>query len=314
MHIEADMEDLVPNQIMVALDGSEKEQRALPVSLALANIADSGLHLVRVIAPLSDRLSNQAELIGLDPKRAPARRQAEEETAAVARSLTTQSGRAVSWEVLDGSDVPLVLSTVARERDVRVVVMGTRAASATGRAIRGSVADRVMRECPKPVVLVPPGASDLRGKQIEIKRLLVPLDGSALASRSVDFLLDTIHTFDLELVLLEVVQNPADAPFMERRLQSAADRFHGRSAEAVPRIVPGVDVPKAIVAAVREFTSDLIAMSTRGEGGLRRFVLGSVAEGVIRAAEVPVLLLTPAMLAAGADADPSRELAPQSNA
>jgi len=54
-------------------------------------------------------------------------------------------------------------------------------------------------------------------------------------------------------------------------------------------------------------------MSTRGEGGLRRLILGSVAEGVVRAGEVPVLLLTPAMLAAASiDGDPSRELAPHS--
>lgn len=286
------------NQIMLALDGSDKGKRALPVSLALADIADTGLHLVRVVPPLSERVANQAALVGLDPKKAPTRQDAEEELGQVALSLTTHARRAVSWEVLEGSDVPAVLSTVAQERDARAVVMGTRGASATGLVIVGSVADRVMRECPKPVVLVPPGAADLKGKQIEIRRLLVPLDGSALAARSIDFLLEMAHTVALEFVLLEVVQNPADVSHIERRLQSAAARFHGRSAEAVPRVVLGGDIAKAIAAAVREFTVDMIAMSTRGEGGLRRLILGSVAEGVVRAAEVPVLLLTPAMLAA----------------
>ena len=300
------------NPILVALDGSEKGKRALPVALALANIADTGLHLVRVIAPISERITNQAALVGLDATKAPRRREAEEELIRSAQTLTTQSPRAVTWEVLESADVPAALSVAAQERDARAVVMGTRGASATGLAIVGSVADRVMRECPKPVVLVPPGASDLKGKQIEIKRLLVPLDGSALAARSIDFLLEIAHTTDLEFVLLEVVQNPADVPVIERRLHSAAARFHGRSAEAVPRIVLGGDVAQAIVAAVREFTGDMIAMTTRGEGGLRRLILGSVAEGVVRAGEVPVLLLTPAMLAASFD-DPSRELTPHSS-
>ena len=300
------------NPILVALDGSDKGQRALPVSLALADIADTGLHLVRVISSVPERMANQAALVGLDPRKAPRRREAEEELGQIARSLTTQSRRAVSWEVLEGSDVPVVLSTVAQERDARVLVMGTRGASATGLVVVGSVADRVMRECPKPVVLVPPGASDLKGKQIEIRRLLVPLDGSALAARSIDFLLEMAHTVALEFVLMEVVQNPADVPLIERRLQSAAGRFHGRSAEAVPRVMLGGDVAKAIAAAVREFTVDMIAMSTRGEGGLRRLVLGSVAEGVVRAAEVPVLLLTPTMLTASFDGGPLPELAPHS--
>ena len=298
------------NQIMLALDGSEKGKRAVPVALALADIADTGLHLVRVIPPLSERAANQAALVGLDPTKAPKRRDVEEELGQIARGLTTESRRDVSWEVLEGSDVPAVLSTVAQERDVRAVVMGTRGASATGLVIVGSVADRVMRESPKPVVLVPPGAADLRGKQIEIRRLLVPLDGSALAARAIDFLLEMVHTVALEFVLLEVVQNPADIPHIERRLQLAADRFHGRSAEAVPRVMLGGDIAKAVAAAVREFTVDMIAMSTRGEGGLRRLILGSVAEGVVRAAEVPVLLLTPAMLAARVDGAQSRELAP----
>jgi nucleotide-binding universal stress UspA family protein len=41
----------------------------------------------------------------------------------------------------------------------------------------------------------------------------------------------------------------------------------------------------------------MIAMSTRGAGGLGRLVLGSVAQGVLRASELPVLLLTPRILA-----------------
>jgi len=300
-------------QIMVALDGSDKGKRAVPVALALADVSETGLHLVRVVKPISERLVNQAELLGLDPRKAPIRREAERELDRMAQSLTMQSGRAASWEVIEGSDVPLLLNNVAGEHDVRAVVMGTRGAGAIGRAILGSVADRVMRECPRPVVLVPPGTADMEGKQIEIRRVLVPLDGSALAAHAIDFLLGMPAIVGLELVLLEVVHNTADGPFIRRRLQSAADRFHGRSAAAVPRVVLGGDTAKAIVASVLDFSVDMIAMSTRGEGGLRRLVLGSVAEGVTRAAEVPVLLLTPTMLAANLDADLSPELTPQSS-
>lgn len=301
------------HEIMVALDGSDKGRRALSVALALAEIADSGVHLVRVVKPITERIRNQVELLGLDARNAPQRREAEEELVSIARDLTMRSPRAVSWEVLEGADVAVTLDNVAQEHEVRAVVMGTRGASSTGLAILGSVADRVMRECPKPVVLVPPGAFDIVGKQIEIRRLLVPLDGSLLAARSIDFLLEIPRSVDLEFVLVEVVQEEADAPVAQRRLQSAADRLNGRSAEAVPRIVLANDRVRAIVDAVREFSVDMIAMSTRGEGGLRRLVLGSVAEGVIRAAEVPVLLLTPAMLAAQLDPASSPELTPQAS-
>ena len=59
----------------------------------------------------------------------------------------------------------------------------------------------------------------------------------------------------------------------------------------------GDDAAEIIAGAVREYLVEMIAMSTRGRGGLRRLVLGSVAEGVVRASEVPVLMLTPATLA-----------------
>lgn len=47
-----------------------------------------------------------------------------------------------------------------------------------------------------------------------------------------------------------------------------------------------------IVDAIRGDLVEFIAMSTRGEGGLRRLMLGSVAEHVVRHSEVPVLLVT----------------------
>ncbi len=285
------------NEVMVALDGSEKEGRALPIALALSELAQVGVHLVRVVPATPARVSNQAELIGVDSLAASGGLDVEKQLSETARTLTSQSRRPISWEVVDAADVPTALINVAESRGVSAVVMGTRAATGAGLAIVGSVADRVMRECPKPVVLVPPGAADVSGKPVEIKRILVPLDGSELGERSVDFLLGLSHIDELEFVLVGVVHNRDDVPFVRRRLHVAADRFRGRSAAATPRVILSGNAANAIASAVREFLVDMIAMSTRGEGGLRRLILGSVAEGVVRAAEVPVLLLTPAMLA-----------------
>jgi nucleotide-binding universal stress UspA family protein len=164
------------------------------------------------------------------------------------------------------------------------------------------VADRVMRESPRPVVLVPPGAADMRGKRVQIGRVLVPLDGSALAARSLDYLLGLPNADELEYVLLEVVPPGAEGARAEaeQRLTAAADRVRARGVRAVETgAIEASEPADAITAAVREALVDLIAMSTRGAGGLRRMVLGSVAEGVVRASDVPVMLLTPADLAEG---------------
>lgn len=286
------------NEVIVALDGSEKGRRALAVALPLAALAESAVHLVRVIEPTSARTRNQAELLGIDPLNAAGRLDVEKQLADIAEGLTATTNRRISWEVLEGEDVAAVLIRVAAGYDARAVVMGTRAPTKAGLAIVGSVADEVMRECSRPVVLVPPGASDLDGKVLEIKRVLVPLDGSALALQSLDFLAALPHVCDLEFVLLDAVQDPQDIPVAEHRLHSAAERLRSCSARVAPRVILDGDPSMVITTAVREFLVDIIAMSTRGESGLRRLMLGSVAQGVIRAAEVPVLLLTPRMLAA----------------
>jgi nucleotide-binding universal stress UspA family protein len=286
------------NEVMVALDGSEKGQRALSVALALSELADATVHLVQIVPPGTERSSNQAELLGVAPVAAQGRLEVEKQLTQIANDLTTRTHRPVSWQVLDGVDVPTMLIRVAETRNVNAVVLGTRAAGGAGLAFVGSVADRVMRECPKPVVLVPPGAADMKEKRVEFTRILVPLDGSALGDRSTDFLLGLAHTLELEFVLVGVVHNPQDLVFVRQRLQLVADRFHGKSRSATARVIVSGDAANAIASAVREFLADMIVMSTRGEGGLRRLILGSVAEGVVRAAEVPVLLLTPAMVAA----------------
>lgn len=283
---------------MVALDGSEKELRALSVAVALADIADADVHLVRVVRPVSQRTLAQAELLGVDAASVSDRPAVEREVAETALRLSADTEHPITWAVLEGSDVADALIQHATVRGSRAVVMGTRAASSVGLVLVGSVADRVMRECPRPVVLVPPGAAYMQGKRIHFRRILVPFDGSALAERCVDFLLSLPRASELELVLIEAARAADTIANAERQLRVVAERVRARGAAAEVRVTKSDNPVKALAAAVREFLVEMIAMSTRGEGGLERLVVGSVAQGVVRIAEVPVLVLTPAMLAA----------------
>ena len=286
----------MPNSVMVALDGSDKDARAMAVAAALADLAGAGLHLVRVFDTPVASLSARAGVLGVAAAARGLREAMRGALAGAADGLAASSGRPVTWEVLDGPDVAGALMRHAGERDARFVVLGTRAAGAAGRTLRGSVADRVMRESPRPVVLVPPGAEFMRGKQLRIGRVLVPLDGSALAAKSVDYLTGLPGARELEYVLLEVVPpgDDAERALAEQRLDAAAARVRaGGVATVEVAVLAASDPSAAITAAVREALVELIAMSTRGAGGLRRMVLGSVAEGVVRTSEVPVMLLTP---------------------
>jgi nucleotide-binding universal stress UspA family protein len=311
------------SNVLVPLDGSEKDQRAIPAAAAFADLVGGDLRLIRVLDTPVESLSPRARSMGVTDAALELRGDMEQSVRGIADQLIADTGRPVTAEVAEGFDVAGVLVARAAEPGTDLVVMATRAPSAFGRALRGSVADRVMRESPRPVVLIPPGTDDTRGRQVQLGRVLVPLDGSPFGLAAVDELLELRGGRELEYVLLEVLTSGfvdvappglsglADHTAMpeaysglpdiararaaaEQQLNGVADRLRAQGAKAVRvRVVEAADPAAAITRAVREELVDFVAMSTRGSSGLKRFVLGSVAEKVVRESVVPVLLVTP---------------------
>jgi nucleotide-binding universal stress UspA family protein len=284
--------------VIASVDGSDKDARAVAVAAAIANVADADLHVIRLIAVPSARLVAQAEAIGIDDDAVTGRRDAETQLANLIAGVRVRPGRLVTFDVLEASDIADAIIERTVQRDARVLVMATRAPGAVGRAIGGSIADRVVRESPRPTLVVPPGAAFMGGKQVQIARVLVPQDGSSLAFRCLEFLIELPHAKELEYVLIEVVPTEDGRADADARLQTSAAWLRSRGAKSVEVVVvEASDAAAAIIAAVREVLPDVIAMSTRGSSGLGRLILGSVAEGVVRRSELPVLLLTPKVLA-----------------
>ena len=313
------------NTVLVPLDGSEKDQTTIPAAEAVAELAGDDLHLIRVFDTPVGPLSVRANSFGVADVAREIRGEIERSVQGAAERVIADTGRTVTAEIADGFDVAGVLLDRVNRGDVNVVVMGTRAPGKVERALRGSVADRVMRDSPRPVVLVPPASADAAEGRLELRRVLVPLDGSQLSMSAIGYL----HTFqrwsELEYVLVEIVEPPVVAPIpvapgllelssvphpvhayadlpeidaaraaAERRLSKIADRLRAAGAKEVrTRVDVDGDPVGTIARAVREERADLIAMTTRGRGGMKRLVLGSVAQGIVRQSEIPILLVTP---------------------
>jgi len=148
------------------------------------------------------------------------------------------------------------------------------------------------------------------------RRIVVPLDGSALAEQALPqaeglarltgaplhlvWVIDpagagtlgtvVLHTDALALQLLLEEERTAARDYLERIEQDMGDRQHAVSVEH--RQGPAADELLAITQ-----PGDLLVMATHGRGGLERWFLGSVAEAVIRRASVPVLLIRATPLA-----------------
>jgi nucleotide-binding universal stress UspA family protein len=139
------------------------------------------------------------------------------------------------------------------------------------------------------------------------KRVVVPLDGSAVAEGALPLILEVASALDLEVILLRVVQwRPPEAIESGRYgiiddlptqivkanayLDSIVADLLERGARARSVVREG-DPVREILAGAAEAGADLIAMTTHGRSGLGRLLFGSVAEAVLRRAEIPVFLL-----------------------
>jgi nucleotide-binding universal stress UspA family protein len=128
-----------------------------------------------------------------------------------------------------------------------------------------------------------------------------------VAEAIVPFIVEIAGPLDMEVALLRVVV-PAPPMVIEgsshmvlqdvEKLRTDADEYlnsvaaglRGRGVRVTVQVRVGEAVAE-ILAGARDVGADLIAMTTHGRGGLGRFLFGSVAEAVLRQAEIPVFMM-----------------------
>lgn len=138
-----------------------------------------------------------------------------------------------------------------------------------------------------------------------MRTVIVPLDGSAVAERALGPAVALARTTGAELELLQVVVDAAAAADAHLALDAVADRLRAGEAEGAeraeraerivvrPPIVLEADWAAECIANAAEQPDSLVCLSTHGSTGVRRALLGSVAEDVVRLAPGPVLLVGP---------------------
>lgn len=152
------------------------------------------------------------------------------------------------------------------------------------------------------------------------KRIMVPLDGSRVSGQALSYAIDIAKRYQSKLIVVRVVppatvvpsstateigidpasariavqsaqiQDRANVERTRRYLQQKLRTITGNGIEGAYHIAVG-EPGKAIIRHSAEAKVDLIVMMTSGKGGLKRAILGSVADEVSRKAGVPVLLL-----------------------
>lgn len=305
--------------ILVPLDGSLLSQGALPAACAVARRSGATLHLCHVrtqtsAAPISIEglpvIDEHLHSLGTLHDRVYLEQ--------IRDRLVREHDIPITVAVLDpcatpehDQPVPCLIARHARAVGADLIVMTTHGRGGLSRFWLGNVADRLVRLSPAPLLLlrVSEGASTA-GRAPVVRRILVTLDGSARSEAIVAHACELGLLLGAELTLLRVVVpavlGPA-APFTaptdfdpERTmrdeaaaqgyLDALAQQAAGEGAVVRTRVVVTDEVAPAILEECERGGCDLIAMSTAGRSGLRRLLIGSVADKVLRRAEVPLLL------------------------
>ena len=142
-----------------------------------------------------------------------------------------------------------------------------------------------------------------------LEHVLVPLDGSSLAERVLGPALDFVRLWQGHCTLLRVIEaSPATTagrpnrprpPEQEQEavaqayLEKIAGRLREKGTAVQTRTVVAPHAAAAILDEAQKERCDFIALATHGWGGLRRMLLGSVTDKVVRGSSLPVLAYRP---------------------
>ena len=267
--------------VLFPTDDSPSAEAARAVAEALAQRHGAALHVlhVEVVPPVADLRFDPLPR-GADPAPVPGG------SIDVYRRFPTAGDAIVEY---------------ANEADADLIVMGTHGRSGFNRFTLGSTAEHVLRRAPCPVLTVGPEAeADLAGP------ILAPLafesasdvaleTGAALAAdRGTRLLaLHVVEPVEIPVPYLMTIP-PFDPTDLTERVERTLRRWVSSVGDGLAPIdieVRHGDAVGQILDAARERGAALIVQASHGRRGIGRWLLGSVAEEVVRRAPCPVLTL-----------------------
>lgn len=283
-------------RILVPLDGSELAEGALPYAEGVAIRLHSEVILLTVCAPgdwlkrpLKAYLEKRAgELSSLGIK---------------ASALVVQGN--VAHEILD----------FAEKNDINLIIISTHGHTGPSIWPLGGVTNKLLQKSRLPILLISSRKLEAVLREKELRKVLVPLDGSQFAEGIVPYVEDLTEEIDNEVILIRVIE-PVQIPDVVRytagfdeqkyekeltaRAEMEAKRYLSKKESALRN--KGVKVSstsllgmpaQTILQYAEDNSVSLIALSTHGFSGITRWAYGSVASKIIESSSKPVLLVRP---------------------
>jgi nucleotide-binding universal stress UspA family protein len=293
-------------KILVALDGSPLSEGILSYVRFFAEMLEIPAELLHVIDP-----ETLMPLAG--GKRGPYKDvlTAEKKSSSeYLRKLTTlfRDSSRVDCTVEVGKPAEIIVDRAAAQPGA-LIAMATHGRSGVKRWLLGSVAEKVLQAAANHLLLVRTVEPTKGSETMLLRRVMVPLDGSELAETAIPHAVELARKMNFDIVLVRASALPtpfyggeeygADIGEIWELLKKDAREYLDEKVrllqqEGLGRISTALlegDAAGTIIDLARESPKSLIVMCTHGRTGVGRWVLGSVADRVVRHSDDPVLLI-----------------------
>jgi nucleotide-binding universal stress UspA family protein len=298
-------------KILVPLDGSPLAQAILPYVMLVAKGFHSRVILFHVAETALDHAAPEQKTHA-DETMERIRPLAENYLTGVANELRKE-GIDVETKVVKGRAVAQIMEQAEQEK-VGLIAMSTHGRSGLARLVMGRGIERILRACEQPVLLVRPRDEGASGEAAgRLSKIIVALDGSKEAEAAIPFAEELAKVLGLEIILIQVIGIETPVHFVPMApdswavpsdilqrldvvasgyLKGLATDLKNRGLTVQWEVLRGAPGPR-IVEFAKETTDSLVAMTTHGRSGFRRWVMGSVADEVVRHTGEPVLVIRP---------------------
>jgi nucleotide-binding universal stress UspA family protein len=295
-------------KVLVPLDGSSFSEQILPYARFAAESLKIPVELLGVvdIAALATSLSaegarylNNLVLEGV--------RRSDEYLKGIARTF---SGVSVKCSVEKGKPEEVIVEKAASDKGT-LIAMATHGRSGMSRWLLGSVAEKVLRSTTNPLLLVRAGEGGTAEAKVKIESIIVPLDTSSLAESVLPDVIDLAKALNLHVVITYAFAIPLSAYYgagdhyssdygkllaqlrdhARNYLEEKVMELKQQGLEKVSSVLLEGSAAEEIIALVRGQSYSILAMCTHGRSGIKRWVLGSVTEKVVRHSGDPVLVI-----------------------
>lgn len=280
-------------KILVAFDGSESSKNALRQAILLGKREQSWIKVLAVVPDYEGDL----ELIGVSNLKETLQGPTEK-LASQAQEIADSMSAKILTDVEQGEAYEKIVD-VAEEENCDLIVMGRRGLRRLERMLIGSVTARVISHSHRNVLVVP------RDTEIDWKHICLATDGSGHSEAALESAIDYAKEMEGGISVAAVVDmHPefyADATDvvdeMGARARTVLEGVEARASdEGLPvetHLLRG-DPAQEITEQAKEGGCGIIFVGSRGRSGLKKIVLGSVAEKIIGLAHCPVFVAKPA--------------------